>query len=132
MRNIRNVGWAFTPHCVSADKHMNVVLADAEEFRRLPPKKGSSDADREVRRPLGFILIRGEEVVSLTVEGPPPTEYRPKKDSAPARTLPPSSPGPPAMNPTFSLFPPGRAFRIKRLARYRRLQIARATDMPRL
>ena len=67
---------------------MNVVLADAEEFRKLPPKKGSSDADREVRRPLGFLLIRGEEVVSLTVEGPPPSEFRPKKDSAPVRATP--------------------------------------------
>ena len=65
---------------------MNVVLADAVEFRRLPPKKGSSDADREEKRSLGFILIRGEEVVSLTVEGPPPTEFRPKKDSAPVRS----------------------------------------------
>jgi small nuclear ribonucleoprotein (snRNP)-like protein len=68
------------------DRHMNIVLGDAEEFRRLPPKKGVSEADREIRRPLGLVLIRGEEVISLTVEGPPPTDdRRGKRDVAPVR-----------------------------------------------
>ena len=68
------------------DRHMNIVLGDAEEFRRLPPKKGVPEADREVRRPLGLVLIRGESVISLTVEGPPPTDdRRGKRDVAPVR-----------------------------------------------
>ena len=68
------------------DRHMNLVLGDAEEFRRLPPKKGVPEADREVRRPLGLVLIRGESVISLTVEGPPPTDdRRGKRDVAPVR-----------------------------------------------
>jgi len=68
------------------DRHMNLVLGDAEEFRRLPPKKGVPDADRDVRRPLGLVLVRGEEVISLTVEGPPPTDdRRGKRDVAPVR-----------------------------------------------
>lgn len=68
------------------DRHMNIVLGDAEEFRRLPPKKGVAEADRNVRRPLGLALVRGEEVISLTIEGPPPTDdRRGKKEVAPVR-----------------------------------------------
>ena len=62
------------------DRHMNLVLADAEEFRRLRKKKKTSDTTHDfdnnnngedVRRVLGFVLLRGEEVVSLAIEGPP-------------------------------------------------------------
>ena len=56
------------------DKHMNLVLGDAEEFRQLPPKKGVPDEERETRRVLGLILLRGDEVVDLVVEGPPPAD----------------------------------------------------------
>lgn len=27
------------------DRHFNLVLADAEEYRKLPPKKGKSEAE---------------------------------------------------------------------------------------
>ena len=67
---------------VAFDRHMNLVLADSEEFRKLPSKKKKSktksdnkedeeDAGGDVRRVLGFVLLRGEEVVSVAVEGPP-------------------------------------------------------------
>lgn len=48
------------------DQHMNLVLADCEEFRKV--------RDREEKRVLGFLVLRGEHVVSLNVEGPPPQE----------------------------------------------------------
>ncbi|GAB4821929.1 hypothetical protein N2152v2_008975 [Parachlorella kessleri] len=56
------------------DRHMNLVLGDAEEFRKLPPKKGMSEEDRETRRVLGLVILRGDEVIDLTIEGPPPAD----------------------------------------------------------
>jgi len=54
------------------DKHMNLVLGDCEEFRRMPPKKGGEEQTH--RRALGLVLLRGEEVVTVAVEAPPPNE----------------------------------------------------------
>lgn len=56
------------------DKHMNLVLADTEEYRIVKGKKGQPD--REQKRTIGFILLRGENVVSLSAEAPPPPKPR--------------------------------------------------------
>jgi len=56
------------------DKHMNVVLADTDEFRRLKAKPTQGKEERVVKRALGMLLVRGEVIVSMSVEGPPPAE----------------------------------------------------------
>jgi len=54
------------------DKHLNLVLSEAEEFRVLRKSRAALLEERTERRSLGLVLVRGENVVSLAVEGPPP------------------------------------------------------------
>lgn len=51
------------------DKHMNVVLADTDEYRITKSKK--TGVQKQIKRTLGLVIIRGENIVSLTAEAPP-------------------------------------------------------------
>lgn len=57
---------------------MNVVLAHFQEFLRVRAKKRAGDpageltAPQEIKRSLALVILRGETVVSLSVEVPPP------------------------------------------------------------
>ncbi|WDK19315.1 LSM domain-containing protein [Colletotrichum graminicola] len=85
MRVTLNDGRQMTGQMLAFDKHMNLVLADTEEFRRVKvrqnkpaaPGAGSSSGqtiEKEEKRTLGLTIVRGAHIVSLSVESEPPAD----------------------------------------------------------
>lgn len=65
------------------DKHMNMVLGDCEEWRTIKAKRGSGgQGGGQQKRMLGLVILRGENIVSISVEGPP-ARGEPKAARAP-------------------------------------------------
>lgn len=56
------------------DKHMNIVLADAEEYRIT--KTNKTGVQKQIKRTLGLVIIRGENIISLTAEAPPSQTFK--------------------------------------------------------
>merc|ERR1712048_377030 len=61
------------------DKHYNIVLGDCVEFRQVEVKGQPAHTEQRV---LGVIVIRGESVITLQAESPPPKRAQPKPATA--------------------------------------------------
>ena len=85
IRLILNDGRAVTGQLLAFDRFMNLVVADAEEYRTV--KNKSKNGEEEIRRSLGLMILRGEHVVSFTVEGPPPVSMEDRKQPIPGPGL---------------------------------------------
>jgi small nuclear ribonucleoprotein B and B' len=85
LRVTLNDGRQLVGQMLAFDRHMNLVLAECEEFRQVKSKVKSDETGerprQEIKRTLGLVILRGEVVVSLSVEGPPPVVDDDKKNA---------------------------------------------------
>ncbi|KAJ1678104.1 Small nuclear ribonucleoprotein-associated protein B [Spiromyces aspiralis] len=101
------------------DKHMNLVLSDCQEFRQLKNKRVKTTAGTsasEFKRTLGLVVLRGENIVSISVDGPPPASVSEQQQRAKAAQMQqgpglgrPAGRGIPMVPPPGAPVPPGLA-----------------------
>lgn len=72
----------FVGQLLAFDKHMNLVLSDTEEFRvtkkSLQELKKTNNANSitEEKRSMGLIILRGDQIISTSIESPPPMDAK--------------------------------------------------------
>lgn len=72
----------FVGQFLAFDKHMNLVLSDTEESRIT--KKSYQELKRthntnsivEEKRSLGLVIVRGEQIVNISIESAPPLDAK--------------------------------------------------------
>ncbi|KAH7647039.1 hypothetical protein FG379_002730 [Cryptosporidium bovis] len=83
------------------DKHLNIVLSDCQEYRQI--KKGEDS--KELKRSLGLIMLRGENIVTLVAESPPKNQQNKQVEHNYAGNVQITGRGPSLMSPPFAMAP---------------------------
>jgi small nuclear ribonucleoprotein B and B' len=78
-----NDGQVILGQLLAFDKYMNMVVADCEEYRRTKNQKNSVD-EKQLKRSLGLIVLRGENIISCSQEGGAPLSGFENKARVPA------------------------------------------------